>query len=208
MIKEFESHKDFLKFIKSKVYRKVGFGSEGSCYWGKDGLAYKVIEYFLYKRNVNEIITSDKYKDLNYFALPIDIYTNPDHSIIYGYNSNFLHDDILQHSEDFFEEVDLDKLVKCYYMLLSDIRTISNDNIFLFELINNLLFNNIKFMLIDTLDYYKEDYNTYDDNVNMILRAIELPLYVETNDQAFNDEKSIEEIAENVKKYVKKRKYY
>ena len=208
MIMEFKDQKEFKKFFKSKVYYEIGFGSEGSCYYGKDGLAYKEIEnnYTGISRDIDSIITSEDY-NLNFIALPIDIYTDSNHDEIYGYNSRLLRDDILQNTEDFFENICIDKLIDCYYRFIMDVKKFSNDNIYMFELINNLLFNNRQFLAIDTLDYYKKDHNTYDENIDIVLSAIEHPLYFATRDKAFSNSKSIEEIANNVKKYVKKRIY-
>ena len=206
MIKEFKNYKEFVKFIDSNTYRQIGFGSEGTCYLGKDGLAYKKIESFYNPRNIDSIITNEDY-NLKHFAFPIDIFTDEKHKVIFGYNTVFLKEDIFFNNENLLEDIDVDKLVECYYRLLPDIEAISKDNIYLFELINNLLFNNKKFLLIDTLDYQKKDHNTYKENIEILHDALAMPFHVLTRDWAFNDSNSIEELADNVKKHVKKKNY-
>lgn len=208
MIKEFETEKDFKKFFNQKKQIKIGFGSEGVCYLGKDDLIYKRIESYLCsgKRDIDKIITEDDY-DLEHFAFPIDIYTNPNHEKLYGYNTKLFREDILQ-SLGLIYRINPEKMIKAFYDLLEDVRVVSNDKWFLFDSINNLLYNNKSFMLIDTLDYYKMDKNTLDENIAILLKAIEIPIYMHTKNDKFCDESSIEEIASNVKKYVKEKKYY
>ena len=174
----------------------------------RDDLIYKRIESYLCsgKRDIDKIITEDDY-DLEHFAFPIDIYTNPNHRKLYGYNTKLFREDILQ-PLGLIYRINPEKMVKAFYDLLEDVRVVSNDKWFLFDSINNLLYNNKSFMLIDTLDYYKMDKNTLDENIAILLKAIEIPIYMHTKNDKFCDESSIEEIASNVKKYVKEKKYY
>ena len=207
MIKEFSNNKEFNKYIiDTTKYRKIGFGPEGTCYLGNDGLVYKCLNGFMgndYK--INDIITTNDY-NLKHFAFPIDIFTDLSHSTIYGYNSKCLFNDYFNNYEAFLEEVDLDKLVSEYYDMLEDIKILSNDNIYLYDLINNLLFNNETLLAIDTLGYYKEDYNTLEENNDNLLRAILMPFHVYYRlDVNFNEIKSIDEIVKTLKKLSNKR---
>lgn len=207
MFKEFESKDELKKYLREKLTDIVlGEGSEGKCYLGKDGLAYKVIDQCFIKRDVSSIITSNDYQ-LKHFAFPIDVYYNPEKNIIYGYNSKTLKGDIFSDNYFILDDINTDAMISAYYELLEDVKTISEDNIYLFEAINNLLFNNSDYMLIDTLDYKKMK-DPYKQNEKIILDAIKMPFYVQTSDSKIEKARSIEKVAEYVKKHVKKREYY
>ena len=206
MIKAFESKEEFEHFINKKKCMLLGKGSEGNCYLGKDGLAYKIIRYNMYDRRIKDYITDKDYK-LKHFAFPIDFYTDINHDEIYGYSTNAFIGDIFFDNELLLCVIDPDKMVEAYYELVKDIKVISDDNIFIYDALNNLLFNNKQYMLIDTLDYCLID-DPYERNINMINDAITTRLRHLTKDKEFYDTKTIEDISKLVKKHVKRNNYY
>jgi len=209
MIKEFNSQNDYNRFIYSITKNNsIGFGGEGECFLGKDNLAYKVINSdSLLNYDVDSIITKDKY-NLSHFAFPIDLYTDSNHEKLYGYSSEYFRNDKFKEVEE--EDIDfyLECLISSYYKMLDEVKILSKDKIFLFDIINNIIYCNYEIVAIDTLCYFKKKESTYKANKDMLLNAIENEFYFYFDlDKTFQDEKSIEQIARNVKKYVKKIKY-
>ena len=77
----------------------------------------------------------------------------------------------------------------------------------MYDMINNLLFNNELLLAIDTLYYRTVDSDTFEDNKDLLLKSITIPLNVYFGLRAKLDEvNSIEYIADKVKKRVKQRK--
>lgn len=209
MYKVFNNQEEFDYFIKDKKYNEIGFGGEGECFLGKDNIVYKIINKELQTYyNVDELITTSDY-NLKCFSLPIDIYTNYNHKILYGYTNKYFKNDIFQQFQ-FGEQLycNLDNLLKSYYKVIDEIEMLSNDKIYLYDIINNVLFNNNKIMVIDTIGYEKQKSNTYDKNVLLFLQSIENVFYFSYHyNPVFMNEKSIEEIIGNVKKLSNKKKY-
>ena len=206
MIKEFDSKRDYEKYVMSKTkHRKVGFGTEGNCYLGDDYLVYKIIDT-LNDYIPDNIITSDDY-NFKHIAFPIDIFTNSNHDMVYGYNTVFLNNNMFYDYGDDLEDIDLDKLIDNYNDMLKEVSVLSNDNILMFDLINNLLFNNELLLAIDTLYYRTVDFNTFEENKDLLLKSITIPLNVYFGLRAdINKVESIEYLADKVKKRVKQRK--
>ena len=206
MIKEFDNKRDYKKFVMDKTkHRKVGWGTEGNCYLGNDYLVYKVIDT-LNDYIPDNIITSDDY-NFKHIAFPIDIFTNSNHDMVYGYNTVFLNNNMFYDFGDDLEDIDIDKLVENYYDMMEEVKLLSNDKILMYDMINNLLFNNELLLAIDTLYYRTVDSDTFEDNKDLLLKSITIPLNVYFGLRAKLDEvNSIEYIAEKVKKRGKQRK--
>ena len=206
MIKEFESQKDYQKFVLKKTKRrKVGWGAEGTCYLGDDNLVYKIID--IYKMYTPKgIITNDDY-NLSHFAFPIDVFTNLEHNVVFGYNAKFLNNDMFRDCGDDLEDINLDVLVENYYDMLEEVKILSNDNILMYDLLRNLLFNNKFLLAIDTLYYHTIDENTFELNNDILLTSITVPLNIYFGLRVnVQDVKSIEDLANKVKKRVKEKK--
>lgn len=211
MIKEFKDNKEFLSYYKSipKV-NHLGDGSVGTCYLGKDGLAYKYNNFCMYEKgcyNIDNIITNDQY-NLDSFAFPMDIYTDENHDILYGYNSKAITNDFFFSEDGFLNpriyNTNFDKLIECYYNMLKDVEVISKDNIFMYDLINNLLFNNQQLLAIDTINYEKRDDNTFDSNKVLLLDAILSAYDFVAPREIINNNPSIEKVVKYCKKKVKR----
>ena len=95
MIKEFKKINEFKDFIFYKTMNDdIGFGGEGECFLGNDNLVYKVIHTELTDAyNIDNIITTSDY-DLEHFLFPIDVYTDLDHKLLYGYSTKFFDNDL------------------------------------------------------------------------------------------------------------------
>ena len=71
--------------------------------------------------------------------------------------------------------------------MLKDVDTLSKDHILLFDLPNNLIFNNHELVAIDTVPYTKEISNTLNQNKKQMLNAIRLAFYflLDQNDDIY-----------------------
>lgn len=206
MIKEFKDRKEYKKYLKGITKeRTIGNGSEGKCFLGSDYLVYK-----LYDKEIHycpeDVITSNDY-NFKHFAFPIDLYTDPNHEYLYGYNCKFLYQDILNDYGD-IEDINVDNLVKNYYSMLHEVKILSKDNIIMYDLIFNLLYNNRFLFAIDTLLYHQVEYDPFMSNNDILLDAITNPLNLYYGLRVnVNDMNTIDDIANAVKKRVKEKKY-
>lgn len=169
----FENSDEFRKFFYEKtvnLFYLLGSGSEGCAYLGLDGYVYKYLSSGLainIMPKSSDIITANDY-ELDSFAFPIELYTLNDKVI--GYKSKYIKNDLFK--EPNFNKIDFDILLDSYYKMLKDIKIISNDNIYMFDFIGNLVFNNQNLVGIDTTAYFKKDDNTY--NLNKLILELSI----------------------------------
>ena len=205
MIKKFDSAKDYEKYVKQITNDCfLNTGSEGSCY-KKNDLVYKVLdEDYRDYYDINSIITQNDY-DLKHFAFPIDIFTNNKLTEIYGYTTKYIPNNLFGRFNA-IDSLNIDNLVNNYYSMLEEVKILSKDRVFLFDIIFNLIYNNRELVAIDTLAYTKQKSNPFKENKSLLLRAVEEEMYFLSNEnKIFYNQKSIEEIANNVKKLSRTR---
>lgn len=161
-IVRFNSEEEFIAYRKSKTCEELGSGSEGTCYLGNDGLAYKDLTsgYQEEKYIPKNIITTSSYKNKS-FAFPHVLFVVNDKLV--GYTTdvvpgNIIHDDYL--FEHGIDHIDFDKLYEAYQVLHEDALQLANDGIGILDLSFNLIFDGEKLTGVDTCSYYhgtKED---------------------------------------------------
>ena len=75
-IVNFNSEKEFIAYRKSKTCSELGTGSEGTCYLGRDGLAYKDLsEGFRSEVYIPEDIVTRSECSVKSFAFPHVLFT-------------------------------------------------------------------------------------------------------------------------------------
>lgn len=175
-IKNFECYKDVDKFIKSKTFRLVNTGSEGSCFEGKDNKAYKLIEYapegaYL----VENVITKDDI-NLQSFAFPEEVYTVD--GVVRGYKTEYIENDLFGPSNTYniktMDSINFDTLSKSYKVMLKDVVELSKHNILIYDMPFNILFDNKKLTAIDTCCYKKVNDSPLEDNIKSLNCSFEL----------------------------------
>lgn len=181
-IKEFKSKSSFEYYINKKITKNsLGSGTEGDCYIGKNNLAYKIIKddnLILTQYDPDKIITEKDLKlDSFYFPIELFIVNNK----VVGYTSRLVKKDLFlnnyinnsfrfrvddnyityskeaQHEmiEKALFEIDFEKLKSAYAKIYNDTIILTNNNIKIIDLLNNLLFDGTNLIAIDTLNYMK-----------------------------------------------------
>ena len=114
-IVNFESKEEFNNFLDSVTYEALGSGSEGSCFRGKDGLAYKFLDIDEDEEsdyNPEKIITTADIQT-EAFALPDTIFTVKDNFV--GYTSNLISPNLFSNrflvDNNTVSHIDFDKLI-------------------------------------------------------------------------------------------------
>ena len=73
---------------------------------------------------------------------------------------------------DNLDKVDIDSLVKARKRFIEDAKVMADNKYYLFELLNNLVFDNKRLVAIDTLDYKKDNNVTLKDNISSLDYAL------------------------------------
>lgn len=152
----FNSMNEFKAYRQSKATKALDSGSEGTCYLGRDGLVYKdlsdgfrVEDYLL-----DSIITSRDICNKS-FAFPHVLFSVGDRLV--GYTTDFVKKDFLNYNyllETGLGEIDFDKLIEAYNVMLEDTIKLAEDGISIYDLSFNLMFDGKKLVGVDTCSYY------------------------------------------------------
>ena len=164
-IKEFKSIEEFNKYANKvrKIYMNtIG---EGPIYITKDNEVLKDVSnipYPMYLSKKQDIIMDSDY-NLDSFMFPTELYIYKD--MIIGYTSKYFRGDIF---EEFFGDINIDALIRAREKMIEDIKVLTNDGYYLYDLAFNTLFNNKKLCAIDTLDYYRKENVTLKENLDIL----------------------------------------
>ena len=208
---------EFDEFRKEKnLGIRLGSGTEGECFLsGSAGFAYKIFYNYHEKfmrtmYYVDEVITA-KDIELKNFFLPEELYTIKNRLIAYkNKNAGFNIFD----SRSIYE-VDLDRMVRSYYDILGDVEKLSGENIKIYDLMRNLIFNGKDFIGIDTCSYTRVGDNPFKYNKFCLEMAVKDIIYssidkdvVLVHDDILDlkDNEDIEVLVKKVSKMVKCKK--
>ncbi len=220
-IKRFNSIESFNDFFKKNITNNVlGKGSEGICYLGKDGLAYKK-----YYNNNNKIsnYNYDKFittKDCNVdtYAFPIDVFCIKEKVV--GYTSKLVKQDLLlnnclRNGFDYklkenkisysknaiyeiilnsLKQINFNKMARNYKRLYEDTLILSDKGIKINDLKNNIMYDGDKFMVVDTGNYIKTNERVARRNIKILESALKDELeyiYVLISNDYINKEEKI-----------------
>ena len=141
--------------LKGGFIKKIGEGSEGSCYLSSDGYVYKLYDGICDSHiNPENVITKDEL-DLDSFNFPREVYVV--NGEVKGHKSDFFpHNKFVFYwdsDEDF--QLDYEALANAYDAFIQDIHKISEAGILLFELCYNLMFDGKRLVACDTCEYKK-----------------------------------------------------
>lgn len=172
---EFNSKKDYYNYVNQEAVSVVGKGSEGVTFLTKDDKVIKVMIYSWMPKKYKEypdIIMEDDIK-LDSFIFPKELYII--NGIIVGYKEDYFKDNVFGFDSS-LDRIDIDKIIKAREKFIEDTKVITDKGYKLYELPRNLMFNNNKFVAIDTLDYIKDNKVTLDINKSILDYAILLEL--------------------------------
>ena len=174
----FNTEEEFTKYLFSKVVQKLGEGSEGACYRGRDGLAYKELisgpklGFPKQNYNLNDIITTSDINN-NSFAFPQVLFAINDELV--GCTSNLVSKNYIDATDllnNGIDEVDFDALIDAYYIMIEDAIKLSNEGIAIYDLTFNLMFDGERLIGVDTCGYYKTNKDIKKHNINCVNYAI------------------------------------
>lgn len=216
MIKEFSKKDEYLKNIHKLNVKFLGQATEGSCYYASDGYVYKVYDVEDLNRpvyNLENIVTTNDIQ-LDSFAFPEELFM-ADNKLI-GCKMKFAGNDLLKDYNladlEAISVINFNKFKKAYYKMLKDVYTLSNNNIELYDLPFNIVFDGKKLTGVDTLGYKKVSNNPLKSNIESYNYAIESIFRMWLDDYLDNDLKivdnNIDKLLENVENklpdYIKK----
>ena len=173
-IKEFKSDKEFEKYINDLNCAKLCSTSKSDLYISRD---YHVIKDIRKDVDYDNLKISDVIMDSDYnldsFIFPSELYVANDKII--GYKTNYFKGDVL---ESTFGRINIDLLVKAREKFIEDMKVMTDGGYYLYDIGFNILFDNIKMCAIDTLDYYKKNDVTLDENLYMLDKGLIERLYI------------------------------
>ena len=123
--------------------------------------------------------------------------------LIVGYISKYFPNNIIKFKAPYngrIEEINADNLLKAYRMMVKDTKVISRDNIMVYDLAFNLLFDNKNLVAIDTFNYYKDNIPTLNDNLESLDYALLHELHYHDVSFEPNYDKSVEYNLKRIKK--------
>lgn len=166
----FESIEEFQSFIKKNTFKQLGEGSEGICYLGKDGKAYKdfTVGCMADEYLVDEVITTDDVDD-DSFVFPETLFAI-DNSVV-GYTSRCIPRDDLNYIRLFMDGLDhinFDKLIDAYGILSNAALNLANKGIKISDLPYNVMFDGEKLYGIDTCGYTREEGDLMGHNLKSV----------------------------------------
>ena len=175
-IVEFENREQLNAYINRKTECvPLGRGTEGICYQGIDGRAYKI--YFENRvREFYPIDTIVTQKDVpsKYFAFPETIF------IVNGnmeaYTSMLVKHNLFDHEHltvKGIQDIDFDNLIDAYKRIQEEARLLTEKGILISDLPGNILFDGNDLFAIDTCSYEKESsFDEFNSNKRRIDDAI------------------------------------
>lgn len=154
-IVKFESEQAVNSYCMKKAVRELGTGSEGTCYLGNDGLAYKdMSDGFRSETYIPEdIITTADYQNKSFF-FPHVLFVVGDE--LMGYTSDAVKKNLTSYRYLFdhgIDHIDFDKLYKAYEVMYEDAIQLARDGISIYDLPYNVVFDGEKLIGIDTCGY-------------------------------------------------------
>ncbi len=180
---KFNSVTEFQAYRKSKTFKLLGDGSEGKCYLGKDGLAYKdFTEGFRSDDYVLENVITTSECDIPSFAFPHTLFAVGD--TLVGHTSEGITRDFLKYDNMFFyglDSINFKKLARAYDVMVEDAKKLASIGIAIYDLPYNLMFDGERLVGIDTCGYYRTDEDVESSNINSVDMAIKFifALYAE-----------------------------
>ena len=175
-IVDFNSKNEFDIFFSKSICDFLGFGSEGSCYRGKDGKAYKcfdIDEELESEYDVKKIITD---ADINTeaFAFPDTIFTV--RGTLAGYTSKLISPNLFSNEflvkKNTISHINFNKLIKAYYEMIGDVDYLTSQGIKIYDLGFNLLYDSNRLYGIDTCSYEQNKSITCQENRDTLSDAM------------------------------------
>ena len=209
----FKDRKSYERYLSKYLKDPIVRGAQGTAYLTTDeGIIYKKLDLtydamysFKCYSEARHIITVDDF-DLDCFAFPIDLYSISNSQYL-GYTSKYFKGDKLKNNNE-SDYIDFSNLRDAYYRFMEDVNVLSKYDIFLYDLVQNLLYNEEQFMAIDTTNYglKEDDYRllkNHDDyfmaNRILVEDAIGEEISTYTGDSAYDKCKDIDEIISCIK---------
>ena len=156
-IVKFSSEQAVNTYCKKKAVRELGSGSEGTCFLGKDGLAYKdMSEGYRSEQYIpDDVITTSSYKNKS-FLFPHVLFVVGDE--LMGYTSDAVTCNLTSTNylfENGIDHIDFDKLYAAYEVMYEDAIQLAKDGISIYDLPYNIVFDGERLYGIDTCGYYR-----------------------------------------------------
>lgn len=156
-IVRFNSDEEFVAYRKAKASYRLGGGSEGDCFLGRDGLVYKdFTEGYRSEDYIPEdVITSDQVQNKS-FAFPHTLFVVGDELV--GHTTDVVKKDITSYDTLFsngIDHINFDKLYRAYEVLYDDAIALAEDGIGIYDLSYNLMFDGERLIGVDTCGYYR-----------------------------------------------------
>lgn len=176
MIKNFKSNKELTTFIIGKKITLLNRVTEGICFLGEDNKVYKMLGKDIIKNDnykVEEVITEDDIK-LKSFAFPQELFVLDEKLV--GYSSEYIPNDkfgTINLNIASVAKMDFEKFSNAYKIMQEDVDILSRNNILMFDLPFNIIYDGNRFVGIDTCGYKKVDYDPTDKNNESFNYAIE-----------------------------------
>lgn len=171
-IKNFKSEEEIEKYINNLKIKNIGYGTEGRVSLTRDN---DLVKYIMIQHRIpydEEVITTKDY-NLTSFNFPNKLIVYRSH--IAGYRTNYFQNNILD-DDCSIKYIDLSNLIEAREIMIDDIRVLSKDKYRMNDIEHNLLFNGKRLCAIDTLDYRIVSNLTFDDNIELLDRAIKYQL--------------------------------
>lgn len=171
----FKSEWQVKLFIESRSLREIGSGSEGTCYLGKDGKVYKLLEFEHAEPYVATDVVTEEEAQFESFAFPEELYAVDNK--LKGYRTRRVKQDYFAGENIFaFENIanlNFAAVSHAYKRMLLDIVGLSSRRILIFDMPFNIMFDGVSFTAIDTCGYKKVDYDPLVDNLKSLNLAME-----------------------------------
>ena len=170
-IKIYKNPNEFKKYLQTLKGVYVGEGSEGKVYRiNNDEIFKKYIyydKYMLQKYNKDMLMESDLKLDSFIFPREMHILNK---GIVLGYKAKYFPNNMLD-PLNIPDNLNIESLIKARLKFIEDTKVITEYGYYLYELANNLMFDNKNLVAIDTLDYEKRKV-TLEENISIIDYAI------------------------------------
>lgn len=174
-IKEFNNRKELIDFIMDKDLTFLKLSGTSTCYYSEsEGTFYKIIapDYKSDKKGTNIITTNTLNKEYKYFLFPTEVFTVSDNVV--GYTTKpYIHGDIFNDicfSKN--RQLNFSNLISAYEAIKEEVESLATENVFVYDLPYNLLFNNKSLYGIDTIAYFLKQNLTTTENVETLELAI------------------------------------